>query len=246
MAKGGKRQHQKRTSSPKTWPINRKQPTARFVPKMSPGPHTKETAMPMMVLLREVLGKAESKSEVKKILANRQVLIDGRARGDEKFPVGHMDVVSFDGSDEQYRVQIHTSHRLLPFEIDEKEASYKICKVIGKRNVSGGHTQISLHDGRNILLEKGHKSIDQIKGQHSLKIAIPSQEILEVLPLEEGARAMVTEGHHQGKIGKIVEIQTRYGPRASEVTFEDEENNDIFRTALDYVFVLSDDIHLQR
>ena len=29
---------------------------------MSPGPHTKGTAMPMMILLREVLGKAKSKS----------------------------------------------------------------------------------------------------------------------------------------------------------------------------------------
>jgi len=246
MTKAGKRQHQKRTSSPKTWPIDRKATKARFVPKISPGPHNKETAIPMMILLRDVLGVATTKSEVKKILANRRVLIDGRSRGDEKFPVGHMDVVSFTGSEDQYRVQIHSSHRLLPFAIDEKEANYKICKVIGKRNVKGGHTQISLHDGRNVLLEKGNDKIDEIKGQHSLKIAIPSQEILDVLPLAEGARAMVTEGRHQGKIGKIINIETRYGPRASEVTFEDEANDEVFRTALDYVFVLSDDIELQR
>jgi len=186
-----------------------------------------------------------TKSEVKKILSNRSVLIDGRARGDEKFPVGHMDVVSFVGSDELYRVQITKSHRLLPHEINEEEAKYKICKVTGKRNVRGGATQISLHDGRNILLGDEDERISQIKGQHSLKISIPEQEILEVLPLEEGARAIVMEGRHQGRVGKIVEIAKRYGPRASEVTFEDESDNEIFRTALEYVFVLNDDIEME-
>ncbi|MHA2503187.1 MAG: 30S ribosomal protein S4e [Candidatus Kariarchaeaceae archaeon] len=246
MTKAGKRQHQKRTSSPRTWPINRKKAKQMFVPKISPGPHGKEMGMPLLVLLRDVLGVSKNSSETKKILSSRKVRIDGRVRSNEKFPVGHMDVVEFDGLDEKYRVQIHTSHRLLPFTIDEGEASYKICKVTGKRNVRGGDTQISLHDGRNILIKEGREIIDEIKGQHSVKIAVPSQEILDVLPLEEGARAMVTEGRHQGKIGKIISIERRYGPKASEVTFEDEANDEVFRTALDYVFVLSEDIELQR
>jgi len=246
MAKGGKRQHQKRVSSPKVWPVDRKKPKSKFVPKISPGPHSKETGMPLMILLREVLGKATTKSEVKKILSTRRVLIDGRPRRDEKFPVGHMDVVELEGLDEYYRVQIHSSHRLLPFEIEEDDAAYKVCKVVGKRNVRGGHTQISLHDGRNILLEKGNDQISDIRGQYSLKIEIPSQEILEILPLEEGARAMVTEGRHQGRIGKITSIERRYGPRASEVILEDETDDEPFRTALDFVFILSDDIELQR
>lgn len=246
MAKGGKRQHQKRTSSPKNWPIDRKLPKSKFVPKISPGPHSKETGMPLMLLLRDVLGVAQTKSEVKKILSNRLVLVDGRPRRNEKFPVGHMDVVEFEGLEEQYRVQIHSSHRLLPFAIEEDEANYKICKVVGKRNVRGGDTQISLHDGRNVLLDKGDSQISDIKGQYSIKISVPEQEILDILPLEEGARAMVTEGRHQGRIGKIVGIERRYGPRASEVTFEDEDDEEVFRTALDYVFVLSDDIPLQR
>ncbi|MGB1899280.1 MAG: 30S ribosomal protein S4e [Candidatus Kariarchaeum pelagius] len=246
MTKAGKSNHQKRVSSPKTWPIDRKKINSRFVPKMSPGPHTKGTAMPMMILLREVLGKAKSKSEVKKILSNKHVLVDGRTRKDEKFPVGHMDVVSFNGSSELYRIQITKSHKLLPHEISEKEASYKICKVIGKRNVRGGSTQVSLHDGRNILLPSNDKRISKIKGQHSLKISIPDQEILEILPLKEGARAIVMEGRHQGRVGEIMNIEKRYGARTSEVTFKDEEGDEIFRTALEYVFVLNKDISILR
>ena len=79
-----------------------------------------------------------------------------------------------------------------------------------------------------------------------LKISIPDQEILEILPLKEGARAIVMEGRHQGRVGEIMNIEKRYGARASEVTFKDEEGDEIFRTALEYVFVLNKDISILR
>jgi small subunit ribosomal protein S4e len=187
-----------------------------------------------------------TKTEITRVLTGQKIKIDGRIRSDERFPVGHMDVVELIDENKFFRVQIHNSHRILPFEIEEDDSQFKICKVIGKRNVKGGHTQISLHDGRNILLDKDDDRIGQIKGQYSLKIALPSQEILEIYPLEEEARAMVTEGRHQGKVGKITEITRRYGPNASEVIFEDENDAEEreFRTALDYVFVVGPEIDL--
>lgn len=246
MTKAGKKQHQKRVSAPSTWPIHKKGST--FVPKISPGPHSKEYGMPLMVLLRDVLNVGQTRKEIKEIVSTQQVLVDGRARSNDRFPVGHMDIVEFPASKAFYRIQLHESDKLIPVEIPKKEKDTKVCKVVGKRNVRGGKTQISLHDGRNILLEAGDDRIAQIKGMSSIKIKVPTQEIVDIFPLAEDARAMVTEGRHRGRVGKIVEIRQRYGPKASEVTFVDENGGDDaeFRTALDYVFVVGPDLKIKR
>lgn len=237
MTKSGKRQHQKRLSAPTTWPINRK--GSVWVAKILPGAHSKTYGMPLVVLLRDVLKVAKNRKEAKFILNSKRVLVDGKPRMKDKLPVGHMDVVEFDGTDMRYRVQLHTSNKLIAREISKKEAEYKVCKVIGKRNLKGGSTQISLHDGRNILLENKDKRLSDIKVQSSLKITVPDQDIKEVYPLAEGSRVMVTEGRHQGKIGLIAEINKRFGPKASEVIIRDENaENEEFRTALEYIFVV--------
>lgn len=236
MTKAGKRLHQKRLSSPTTWPIPRK--GYKFVPKISAGAHSKEFGMPITVLLRDVLGVAKTAKEAKYIVNSQIMKIDGKVRNRERLPVGHMDIVEFEGTDMRYRVQIHSSNKLIAKPITKREAAFKIARVIGKRNLRGGLTQISLHDGRNILLENTDKQLAKIKVHHSLKVNVPSQEIKEVLPLEEGCRVQVTLGHHQGKIGVINEINKRFGPKASEVIIHDEKTDEIFRTALEYVFVI--------
>ena len=246
MTTAGKKQHQKRASVPSTWPIHRKGST--FVTKISPGPHSKEYGMPLIVLLRDVLNVGQTRKEIKHIVSTRQVLVDGRVRTNDRFPVGHMDVVELSTSKAVYRIQLHTSSKLLPVEIEEKEKDFKICKIIGKRNIRGGKTQISLHDGRNIVLTKDDERAAQMKSMSSVKIQIPSQEILEVYNLKEEARAMVTEGRHRGRVGKITDISQRYGPKASEVTFIDEDGGEDaeFRTALDYVFVVGPELKIER
>lgn len=246
MTKAGKIQHQKRVSAPSTWPIHRKGST--FVTKISPGPHSKDYGMPLIVLLRDVLNVGHTRKEIKHIVSTKQVLVDGRARTSDRFPVGHMDVVELSANKSYYRIQLHTSNKLLPVEIDEKEKDVKICKVVGKRNIRGGKTQISLHDGRNIVLEKDDERASQIKGMSSIKIKVPSQEILDVYNLQEEARAMVTEGRHRGRVGKIIDISQRYGPKASEVTFIDENGGEEaeFRTALEYVFVVGPELKIMR
>ncbi len=238
MTKTGGKRHLKRPASPKVWPISRK--GSKFVTKIRPGPHSKSQGMPLIVLLRDVLGVAESKREVKYILTNERVEVDGRIRKDLAFPVGHMDVVHLKGTDKYYRIQYHKSGKLRAFEIPLDEASTKLCKVVGKRNLRNNKTQISLHDGRNVLLENGDKRLKDIKVNGSLLIEIPSQEIKEIYKFEESSLAMVTEGHHQGKMGSIIEINKRFGPNASEVTFSTKEEES-FSTSLHYVFIIGED-----
>jgi small subunit ribosomal protein S4e len=236
MTRAGKRLHQKRLSSPASWPVARK--GYKFVPKISAGAHSKEFGMPLTILLRDVLGVAQTAQESKYIVNSQVVKVDGKVRNRERLTVGHMDIVEFEGTDMRYRIQLHTSNKLIAKPITKKEAAYKVARVIGKRNLRGGLTQISLHDGRNILLENSDKQLAKIKVQHSLRVNVPTQEIKEILPLEEGSRVQVTLGRHQGKIGTVMEIHKKFGPKASEVIIQDEDGDQTFRTALEYVFVI--------
>ena len=54
--------HQKRLSAPKSWPVERK--TETFTVKADAGPHGEE-GVPLLVLLRDVLGYADSRKEAR-------------------------------------------------------------------------------------------------------------------------------------------------------------------------------------
>lgn len=238
MTKTGGKRHMKRAASPTSWKINRK--GSKFVSNMRPGPHSKGQGMPLIILLRDILGVAQNRKEVKYMLNKHRVEVDGRIVTDIRFSIGHMDVLHFTVNNKYYRIQYHRSGKLLPFEIDESEAYSKIAKIIGKRTIRGNKFQISLHDGRNILLDANDSRVADIKVNGSLKITLPTQEIEAIYPLQESSSIMVTEGNHQGKIGRIVEINHRIGN--SEATVSEEVNGELheFVTALKYAFVLGD------
>ena len=241
MTKSGGRRHLKRPATPKVWPIDRK--GSKWVSNIKAGPHGKKAGMPLVILIRDVLKLGVTSKEIKYMLVNNFIKVDGTLRKDKRFPIGHMDVLNLVPMKQYYRIQYHSSRKLQPFLIEKSEAKLKLTKITGKRNLRGGYTQISLHDSRNIRLQNEDARLQNIKVNDTLKITIPDQKILDSYKLEEGSFAMVTEGRHQGKLGKILEINKTYGPRASQVTFQEFGKNEgeEFSTALDYVFVLGKD-----
>ena len=59
-------------------------------PRPSPGPHKLRECLPLIIFLRNKLKYALTGNEVKKILAQRLVKVDGRVRTDVTFPAGFM------------------------------------------------------------------------------------------------------------------------------------------------------------
>ena len=234
MARRGQKKHLKRLPAPRHWPIKRKH--GKFTTRAIPGPHPKEQCLTLAILLREVLGHAENMHEVKAILSSGQVFVDGRPRKDPRYPVGMMDVIEIKSSDERYRLvpKRRGGLRLVP--IDEKEVSFKLSRIERKQMVSGGKVQLSLHDGRNLLLPDSSKPANY-KTLDTLMISLPDQGLMESIPLETNTYAIVTQGRNVGIEGKIVDVEKRIGTHASTVTLEDSEGTR-FQTALEYVFVL--------
>ncbi len=241
MAKMGGSRHLKRLAAPPFWPILRKE--YKWVVKPCPGPHPIERCIPLLVLIRDLFGYAETAREARRIIVEGKVWIDGVPRKNYKFPVGLMDVISFPDLDEHYRMVPHPVKFLWPIRIPKEEANLKLVRIENKTTVKGGHIQLNLHDGRNILVRVSNPtkpSEDVYKTMDTLLIKVPSQEIVDHIPFEKGALAIVIDGKNVGRIGRIVNVQPGMGRRRTLVTLEDEEGHQ-FQTILDYVFVIGRD-----
>ncbi|MHA1604099.1 MAG: 30S ribosomal protein S4e [Candidatus Freyarchaeota archaeon] len=249
MGKHGARKQQKRIASPKIWPIRRKE--AKWSVKPRAGPHGAKECLPLLILVRDILQYGYSYREAKRILSEGNVKVDGKIRRDHKFPVGLMDVVEITKVNDFYRILPVPKKGLKPIPIEPEEASYKLCQIENKVTVKGGHLQLNLHDGRNILIrienpEISPNEVVPYRTRDTLKISIPDQEILGHIPFKEGNFAIVTSGKNMGFQGKIREIIRRFGPHASVVSLEAPDGS-VFETALEYVFPVGVDkpeIHL--
>ncbi len=190
----------KRLLAPDFWKIAKKEMTWVVSPR--PGPHKKFECIPLLIIVRNILGFAETGREAKKIIKRGEILVDGKPRKDHAYPVGLFDVVSIPKIGKHYRVVI-SKKGLKLVEIDGKEAGIKICKVKNKVVVKGGKIQLNLHDGKNILIEKRE---DKFKTGDSVLVSLPNLKILKHIPLEVGSLAVVVKGKNKGKVGKVKKI----------------------------------------
>jgi small subunit ribosomal protein S4e len=230
MAQKGGSRHLKRLALPRALGLPRK--GKAWVVKASAGPHPLDRSIPLAVLLRDYFKVAASLREAKKILAKRAVLVDGKPRREPEFPVGFMDVVSIPATRQHFRILISQLGKLIPHPISEEEATFKLCRVERKKVISGGRVQAGLHDGRTLLLDKP----DELKVRDVVKISIPEQKILQVVPFEVGSLAFITGGSNVGKIGRILEIKELRSMQQNTAILKSDGES--FETILPYIFVI--------
>ena len=225
--------HIKRLMMPRSWPLPRK--TTVWVQKPDPCGHSIEKCMPMGMILRDVLGVAHNRREAKKILHSRQIMVDGKIETAIGRGVSLMDVLTVGENNFRCILDINGKLRYRP--ISKKQASTKTCRVMGKTTISGGKTQLHLHDGRNLLFD----SNPEYKSGDSVVISLPEQEIIVHHKFEQGALAYLTGGSHIGETATVSSREIKRSSKANEVSFDD------FGTISDYVFILgnSKDIPLE-
>src|SRR3972149_8919745 len=102
LGKKGKTARLKRKPAPRFWPIHRKEYI--WVMKPSSGPHSLENCLPLSLVLRDILGVAQTRKESQTIIYQGKVFVDGKKQGRDDFPVGLMDVISMPEADKYYRV----------------------------------------------------------------------------------------------------------------------------------------------
>lgn len=207
--------HSKRYSAPtKKWGIPTKE--AFWAPKSRAGSHPSESSVPLMVVLRNILDYSNTAREAKRVLAERNVKVDGKVVTDDNRSIGLMDVVSITGLEEDYRVLFDQRGRIRLLPIEEDQAEWKLVKIMDKTALKGGVTQYNLHDGRNFRSEDDN----EYKPKDVLKVEIPSQKIVKAYEFKDGMMALITGGEHIGEIGTIEECEIIRGTQPNFVHFE--------------------------
>lgn len=215
--------HLKRIAMPKTWIVGRKK--AKWATKPKPGAHSLLHSLPLNIILRDMIKCAKTAKEVKAILHDKDVIVDGKKRREAKMPVGLMDVISIPAIKEDYRVLLNNRGKIITVPLKKEEASIKPSKITGKSNLKKGKIQINLSDSRNILVDK-----DTYKVGDTLVINLPDQKIKQHIKLEAGNLVFLTGGNSIGKVGRIEEI------KGNNVVFKVGEES--FETLKQHAFVI--------
>lgn len=241
MGKKGGRKHLKRKPAPGFWPIHRKEYV--WTIKSRPGPHALGHSLPLAMAVRDILGFAKTRKEAKNIIVQGKILVDGQPRRELAFPLGLMDVISVPEANLFYRVlSQEKGFTLHPIEKDE--STFKLCRIEDKTIVDHGHVQLNLHDGTNRLIriadpknphESAYETLD------TLKVAVPSGEIVGQMKLAKNAHGLIVGGQNRGVHGKIVEVEEVSGKkRRSLLTTLENAEGKRFQTILDFVFIVGD------
>ncbi|MBS3815240.1 MAG: 30S ribosomal protein S4e [Hadesarchaea archaeon] len=232
MSKKGQRKHQKRLSVTGALKLPRK--TEPWVVNPTSGPHSKESCIPLSVLLRDYLELARTAREANTILGNGDVKVDGVVRKDPRFPVGFMDIIQINKSENNWRVIYDEKGYLALNEIPDEEAEFKLAKIEGKQPFKGGKTQLAFHEGRTKIGD-----FQDFKVGDVVKLSLPEFEIEDHLPKEEGKIALITGGSNVGKVGKILEINKREGTSKELISLEGKEEN--YQAPENYVFIIGEE-----
>lgn len=231
MGNKGPTKHLKRHRSPAFWPIHRKGGT--WAVKPSSGPHSQETSIPTTVILRDQLKYAVTAREAKALIKIGKLLVDGKVRKDDRFPVGLMDVVTIPDTGENFRVLPDHGGKLKFLSISKDESQFKLCRIIGKTTQNAGKAQLNLHDGSNILVTS---EADQYKVGDVLKVKVPEKEIQDFIAFKEMQHVIITGGRSQGAKGVIITLGSEAGWKKT-ASIRTPEGDDI-RTLAKYLFVV--------
>ena len=230
----------KRLNTPVFLQIKRKHGT--FFVKPSPGPHPSRFSLPLLHIVRELLKIVDNHREAKKLIGLGHFKIDGKAIRDKGYPVGLMDVLSIEKMNKHFRILPDSHHGLILHEISEDESAFKLCRINNKKTVKGGHIQLNLHDGRNILIKVKDPRTpkeDTYRRMDVVKISIPDQEIHKILRFKENNIAIIMSGKNIGQVGKIINILKRFGPKASTVSIQHDSKHT--ETLYDYTFIIGEE-----
>jgi len=218
----------KRGAAPRTWTVPRK--GTKWLKRPGPGPHAQDQSMPLLLVLRDVRHIVASAREARLLLRSGAVRVDGAIARDLDRGLGLMDTLSFAAPlDSHYRMVKNRRGKLTLVPIPSTEAAVKLGRVRFKHAAKGGRLQVTLHDGRNLLLP----ATTPYRVGDSVKIALPGQKVVEHLPLAPGALAYVSGGTHVGELARVERVEVRNSSQPNLVHFKEG-----FSTIKEYVFVV--------
>jgi small subunit ribosomal protein S4e len=173
----------------------------KFVISINCGKHNKKNTVSIGYVLRDILHLADNKKELMYIINNKEVLVDNKMVKSINLPVGLYDIIKIPRIKKIYKAVIQENSLINLVEITDKEAKYKICKIIFKKIIKDNNIQLTSNDGRIITTTN-----NAYKTKASVKLDLEENTIKEYYPLEKGRDVLIIGGKHIGAKGKITNV----------------------------------------
>lgn len=224
----GPKKHLKKLNAPRHWQLHKME--GKWAPRPTPGPHKLRECLPLLVLLRNRLKYAFTRAEVKSIMMQRLIQVDGKVRSDMNFPAGFMDVISIPKTGEFFRLLYDVKGRFAVHRIRKDEANYKLCRVTKVQTGEKGVPFISTHDGRTIRFPN-----PEIRKDDSVRVSLDGK-ILDYIKFEIGNLVMVVGGRNLGRVGVIEKKEKHIG--GFDIVHVKDSAGHHFATRLNNCFII--------
>lgn len=238
MANKGNNNRQKRISYAGRIQLKRKEHVWTF--NQLPGPHKKHLGATIGNLIRDVLHFADNVREIKYILNNKTILVNGKRVKNHRFPIGLFDIVEFKEIEKKYRIFLTHKNKFFIKELNSNDRLFRPCKVVLKKMVGKDKLQFGFDNGYTMIetLTKGKN----INVGDSVEYDILKNKFDKVLKLVEGCKVYIGGGPHVSSFGVLKGIVKGDITKSNEVTFE--TNGKIVKTRRKYVFAIPEDLKL--
>ena len=211
------KRHIKRIATPPTWDIARKEET--YIMRPNSGGQPMAYVLPLGVILR-MTHTVTTLKEIKYVLSQSKVQVDGKVRKDHKFAVGFLSTVSIPDEKKHFRLSLTTKGTLALVPISDQEAHAKVAKVKDILKRKDGFC-FTTSDGRMFASAKKATAT-----AGSILFTVPGQELKETFPLAKGNTAFIIAGKHPGIVGTITAIDaTGITIHAKDGTFSVNKEN---------------------
>jgi len=223
--------HLKRMYAPKHWMLDKLR--GRWAPKPSAGPHKLRECMPLIVMLRQRLKYALTYREVKMIVMQRLIKVDGKVRTDMFYPAGFMDMVQIDKTKENFRLLYNTKGRFKLHKVTKEEGNYKLCRVKKVTRGLRGVPYAVTHDGRTLRYPD-----PDVKAHDTVRLDLETGKVLAHVKFEPGNVVTISGGNNIGRVGVITHREKH--PGSFEMVHVKDAAGHSFNTRLENVFVIGE------
>jgi small subunit ribosomal protein S4e len=155
-----------------------------------------QDSIPVVIAVRDILKLANTTKEVKKMINEKLLKINGRVVEDFHESIKLFNIFE---ADKAYRLTLLPTGK---FSFEETKDKERLCKVIGKQLLSGNTIQINLHDGSNVM------SKDKINIGDTVYLDF-SGKIKSHVVVEKGKSAFIIAGKYSGFEGKIESVKDK-------------------------------------
>ncbi|MFH1290139.1 MAG: KOW motif-containing protein [Nanoarchaeota archaeon] len=155
-----------------------------------------ENSVPVVVAVRDMLKFARTVKEVREMIKNKQLKINGKEVKDYRDSIRLFNLFE---ADKSYLLTLTPTGK---FSLEETKSKERPCKVINKKVLKGRKVQLNLHDGSNILVPEKEK----INTQDTVYLDLEGK-LKKHLSFEKGKECLVIAGKFLGQTGKVESIE---------------------------------------